>query len=399
MMEATEVATIAGCDRLRHRIEERGSGKRRARVEVTVPGEFCYRLGDGEPTVNVLVKDPAALGALRSLDELRICEAYVNGTLDIAGDMLGFVSLRWALRDSHPLHSLWCRMAPWLIGHLKSQRRTIATQYDFPSDFYLRFLGPTRSYSQAIFERDDESLETAQRRKLDFAIDACHLKPGDHVLDVGGGWGSFMEHAGKRGIRVTSLTLSRQSEQFLGGLIAREDIPCRVRNQDFLEHTAPEPYDAIVIIGVMEHLPDYPAVLRQIQRLLKPGGYVYIDASASRYKYAKPAFISRYVFPTDYAYLCLHAFLAATAKTPLEVVTVHNDRHSYFLTCKNWAENLELARDEITHRWGQALYRCFRLYLWGSAYAFLIHNLEAFRVVIKLPTRSSSGAQGEGEKP
>lgn len=63
----------------------------------------------------------------------------------------------------------------------------IATHYEFDNDFYLEFLDPTRCYSQAVFEHEDEALETAQARKLDFAIDACGLQPGDRVLDVGGG--------------------------------------------------------------------------------------------------------------------------------------------------------------------------------------------------------------------
>ena len=74
----------------------------------------------------------------------------------------------------------------------------------------------------------------------------------------------------------------------VGAVLVRPDSPasasCRVLNQDFLEYASPEPYDAIVILGVMEHLPDYPAVLRQFQRLLKPGGRVYFDASAFREK-------------------------------------------------------------------------------------------------------------------
>ena len=385
MVPSTEVLETPAYDGLFRRIQQQVNEKIRIPVEIAVRGDRTYRFGEGEPAVKVLVNDPAGLSALGRLDELRICEAYMNGSLDVAGDMLGFVSLRGALRDSHPLHYLWRRIAPWFIGRIPTDRLAIATHYDFPSEFYLRFLDPTRCYSQAVFERDDETLETAQRRKLDYAIEACRLQPGDHVLDVGGGWGSFVEHAGQRGIRVTALTISRQSEAFLSDLIARRQWPCRVLNQDFFEHSAPEPYDAIVILGVMEHLPDYPAVLRQVQRLLKPGGRVYLDASAFRHKYAKPAFIARYVFPADHAYLCLHDFLAAMARTPLEVLAVHNDRHSYFLTCKAWAENLEAARDEITRRWGRALYRCFRLYLWGSAYAFHSHRMEAFRVVLERP--------------
>ncbi|MGB5835206.1 MAG: class I SAM-dependent methyltransferase [Thiohalocapsa sp.] len=142
------------------------------------------------------------------LDELRICEAYMNGSLDVLGDMLGFTSLRPGLHDSHPLYDLWQRIAPRLVGRISTDRRAIAAHYDLPSDFYVLFLDDSRCYSHTLFERDGEALETAQRRKLDFAIDACRLKPGGRVLDVGGGWGTFTEHAGQRGIDVTSLTIS-----------------------------------------------------------------------------------------------------------------------------------------------------------------------------------------------
>jgi cyclopropane-fatty-acyl-phospholipid synthase len=385
----SQCATVFGAsapDRLSRLIQKRVFGDRvKIPLEVRLWGGRTYRFGAGEPAVKILVKDRKGLSALRRLNELRICEAYMNGSLDVQGDMLGFASLRPGLHDRRPLHDLWQRVAPWLVGRIKTDRHAIAAHYDFASDFYLRFLDPTRCYSQAVFERDDEPLETAQRRKLDFAIDACRLKPGDRVLDVGGGWGSFTEQAGARGIQVTSLTISRESEIFLTDLIERRQLPCRVVNQDFLAYRSPEPYDAIVILGVMEHLPDYPAVLRQVQRLLKPGGRVYLDASASRDKYDKPGFITRYIFPADHAFLCLHDWLRAVAKSPLEVLTVDNDRHNYFLTCKAWAENLEAAREDIVVRWGETLYRRFRLYLWGSAQAFLSRGAEAFRVVLERP--------------
>jgi cyclopropane-fatty-acyl-phospholipid synthase len=378
-------ASAAIYDRILRRIQRHFANRVEVPFEIRLWGDRAYRFEEGEPAVDILVRDRYGLAALGRLDELSICEAYMAGSLDVVGDMLKFVGLRGALSDSHPLDYLWRRIAPWLMGRSTINRQAIATHYEFENDFYLKFLDATRCYSQAVFEHDDEALETAQSRKLNFAVDACGLKPGDRVLDVGGGWGTFTEHAGRRGIEATALTISDQSEQFLKDLIQRVQLPARVLNQDFLMYESPEPYDAIVILGVMEHLPDYPAVLRRLLRLLKAGGRVYLDASAFREKYVKPAFVSRYIFPGDHSYFCLHDFLAAAAKTPLDVLAVYNDRHSYYLTCKAWAENLEAARDEIIRRWGEALYRRFRLYLWGSAFAFLNRGMEAYRVVLERP--------------
>jgi cyclopropane-fatty-acyl-phospholipid synthase len=385
MEQAAETTLVTRYDRILNSLRNRLADQIKAPFEIRLWGDRSYRFGKGEPIIKVLVKDRDGLAALSGLDELRICEAYMAGSLDVVGDMLGFVSLRGVLSDHHPLHMLWRRLAPLFIGRERTDRQAIASHYDFDNEFYLTFMDPTRSYSQAVFERDDEPLETAQRRKLDFAIDSCGIKPGDRVLDIGGGWGSFTEHAGRRGIEVTTLTISSHSEEYLTGLIQRLELPCRVENRDFLEYNSPEPYDAIVILGVMEHLPDYPAVLQRFQRLLKPGGHVYLDASAFREKYSKPTFVSRYIFPGDHSYFCLHEFLTAVAKTQLEVLAVYNDRHSYYLTCKAWAENLEAAREEIISRWGETLYRRFRLYLWGSAYAFLSRGMDAYRVVLQRP--------------
>lgn len=363
-------------------IDARLSGRIETAFAINWQGRV-YRFGTGAPAFRLVIKNDVGLAALGTFDEAAFCAAYIQGEFDIEGDMLRVIGMRTELSDRHPLHHLYRRIAPWLTGQVRTNRLAIARHYDHDEEFYLKFMDASRCYSQAVYVRDDETLTAAQQRKLDFVLDACAIKPGHRVLDVGGGWGAFTEHAGKRGVRVTSLTISKRSELFLTDLIRRLQLPCVVRNEDFYRHKEPARYDAIVILGVMEHLPDYPAVLKQLRKLLKPGGRVYLDASAHWQKYSKPTFVSRYVYPGNHSFFCLHEFLTHAAKAKFEVDGVYNDRHSYFLTCKAWAQNLEAARDEIVRRWGETTYRTFRLYLWGSTHSFLTRNLDAYRVVLQ----------------
>jgi len=350
---------------------------------VRLPNGSILRFGEDDPSFVLTINDQKALSAIMQFDELGFTEAYINGGLDIEGEMWGVISCREALRDVHPLHYFWRRLLPLLTGQLRTNKHAIRDHYEYENEFFFKFLDSSRCYSQAIFAHDDESLETAQHRKLETVVKSCNLKPGDRVLDVGGGWGAFVEFAGKQGIHVTALTLARESERYLNELIQRLQLPCDVEYIDFYEYASSRPYDAIVILGVMEHLPNYRAVLKQFQSLLRPGGRIYLDASSYREKYSKPTFISRYVFPGNHRYFCLHEFLSKVSNTNMELESVYNDGYSYYLTCSAWAKNLESARAEIIKRWGEKLYRIFHLYLWGSAHAFFNQNMEAYRVVLE----------------
>jgi len=360
-----------------------------------VPFELCFwngrslRFGQGDPALQIVVNNERGLAALATFDELAICEAYLAESIDIKGDMIQLIDLRRVLPDGDRLwNQLGRRLMALVLGQVRTDRRAIAQHYEFDHDLYLSYLQATRCYSQAVFARDDEPLDEAQRRKLELAIEACRVERGQHLLDVGAGWGTLTEYAGRKGIRVTSLTISQKSHEFVSDLIARFQLPCEVRLQDFLEHKAAERYDAIAILGVMEHLPDYRAVLRQFAMLLKPGGRVYLDAGAIGEKFKSTPFLTRYIYPGNHSFFCLHDFLKALTSTRFELIAVHNDRYSYYLTCKAWAENFERVRDEIVTRWGEPLYRRFQLYLWGSAHAFLSRGLNAYRVVLESPQMS-----------
>jgi cyclopropane-fatty-acyl-phospholipid synthase len=354
--------------------------------EVEVNG-VRHRIGDGRIKFRVAIHNQRGISALSSLDEKRIGEAYLDGDIAIEGDLLAALDLRTKFNDHHPLVYLWSTYGQRLFyGQVSRDKQWIHEHYDSESDFYLLFLDQVhRCYSHGYFENDDEPLARAIRRKLDTAMTACGIQPGWRVLDIGAGWGAFSEYAGKRGVRVTSLTISGESERYVKDLIARENLPCEVVREHFLEYASAEPFDAIVNLGVTEHLPDYVATLAQYEKLLKPGGRVFLDACASRSKYPFSSFVLSHVWPGNATPLQLNDYLDAVARTPFELLEVRNDRHNYLLTTRHWAESLDRHRDEIVARWGERLYRRFRLYLWGCVHSFSTDDVTAYRLLLELP--------------
>lgn len=375
-----------------------------------LPDRSSRRFGDGEPAFQLLVRNQAGLAALGSLNEKRIGEAYLAGDIDLEGDVVAALDLRAALRSrrrlaylftTYGLGYLWgTYVQPRLVGQVRSDRQWISQHYDLESDFYLLFLDrQAHCYSHGYFGSDDEPLESAIQRKLDTAVAECGMRPGWRVLDIGAGWGAFTEHAGRQGIQVTSLTISAESERYVRELIAREQLPCRVLLEHFLEHTTDEPYDAIVNLGVTEHLPDYRATLAQYQRLLKPGGRVFLDACASRRKYPFSAFVRSHIWPGNTTPMHLASYLKEVGRTPFEVLYVYNDRHNYLLTTRHWAQNLDRSRDEVVRRWGEHVYRRFRIYLWGCVHYFGIGTISAYRLLLQLPAQSSSRRSEAASEP
>jgi cyclopropane-fatty-acyl-phospholipid synthase len=320
------------------------------------------------------------------MDLTAVAEAYVRGDIEVEGDIMQVLCLRTSFSDRRRFTFARQAIRALLRGQVAADRKTIKTHYDRDPDFFLSFLDTRhRCYSHGFFAHADESLEDAVARKLDFALEAVGARPGDRILDIGGGWGAMTEHAGRRGIRVTSITISEVSLGYITELIEREKLPCQVLMEHFFEHNPAEKYDGIVNLGVTEHLPDYARTLRHYGELLKPGGKVYLDASAARQKYAISDFLVRYIYPGNGSLLCLHEYLQAVAESPFEPDLVANDRVSYGLTTRHWAMNLDRNREMVESRWGTEAYRLFRLYLWGCTDAFERDLTQAYHLVLCRP--------------
>jgi cyclopropane-fatty-acyl-phospholipid synthase len=330
--------------------------------------------------------DRDGMRAVASLDQFAMGLAYLRGSLDVEGDLMAMLRIRAMFHDRHPIAWLGRFLPGFFLGGREHDRRAISSHYDNESDFFLTFIDQRhRCYTQGVFARDDELLEDAITRKLDLAIEAMNIGPGDRVLEVGGGWGAFAEYAAGMGIEVTTLTLAEESVRYLTDLFVTKSLPVKVIREHALRYETPEKYDAIVNMGVTEHLPNYRATLRKYAQLVRPGGYVYLDALAMRAKHRVSTFMSRYVYPGKSSPLILHSYLRQVARSPFELISVADDRHNYHLTCTEWARRLDAAREEIVRRWGEPLYRRFRLFLWGSAASFDTGLVQAYRWVLRMP--------------
>jgi cyclopropane-fatty-acyl-phospholipid synthase len=269
---------------LQRRYESFFAGRPEVPFAVAPAGGPAHTFGSGQPAFTITVKDPRGAKALAGLDQFGVAVAYLQGWLDVDGDLAVALRMRSFFSDFHPLAYL-SRFTPGALlrGRKEDDRRAISHHYDEDSEFFLTFLDTRhRCYTEGVFASDDEPLEDAMTRKMDLALAAIDAKPGTRVLEVGGGWGAFAEYAARQGVDVTTTTLAEESERYLVDLFAREQLPVRVVRQHIFGFRSDRPFDAIVNMGVTEHLPDYRTTLRKYAELLRPGGRVYLDALAMR---------------------------------------------------------------------------------------------------------------------
>lgn len=351
--------------------------------EIVLPGGKVVPFGDGVPRFRIALHDKDFLR--RPHDELSLGEAYVNGQIDLEGDMLAMLEVRKQLADRFRMGA-WLRFVSdlFLMPASLMNKRVIDRHYTFGNDFYFHFLDASyRFYSHCLFESDADTLEQAAERKLKTTFQALDLRPGMRLLDIGAGWGGVFQYACPRGVKVTGVTLFENSYNYIRELIHRDHLDGKILLQDFFSYQPDEPFDAIVTYGVIEHMPNYRKFFSRVWDCLKPGGRIYIDGSASKEKHSLSQFARRYIWQGAHSCLCLQEFIQEALYHGFQVMDVKDESHDYELTMLHWAQRLDRHRQEIVERWGEKLYRMFRLFLWGGVPAFRDDQLQAYHVVAR----------------
>ena len=247
-------------------------------------------------------------------------------------------ALHWAARNTHT-----------------GSRRNIAAHYDLGNEFFRLFLDPTLMYSSAVFERADMSLEEASLAKLDRICCKLDLRPGDHVLEIGTGWGGFALHAAQHyGCRVTTTTISRQQHRLARERIDAADVGGRITLllEDYRDLSGN--YDKLVSIEMIEAVGHhyYDAYFRKCGELLKPEGMMLLQAitiADQRYDAARKSvdFIQRHIFPGS----CIPSVTAlsdAIARvTDMKLFHLEDIGPHYATTLRHWRENLFANIDQV----------------------------------------------------
>ena len=392
------------------------------------PQRIRVRLWDGShwpdahpKAATIVLNRPSALKEmLLAGTEAGVGEAYIHAAFDIEGDFeagfeladiliaqtegwskkLKIVYLLHRLPDFEASSAQKSGRGAHLAGQehsLKRDKAAVRFHYDVSNDFYRLWLDPWMAYSCALFTHSDESLENAQVHKFDHICRKLGLKPGDRLLDIGCGWGGLLIHAATHyGVEGEGITLSEkqadlaQKRLFDSGLQDRVSV----RIQDYRELNEPAAYDAIVSVGMVEHvgrkrLPDY---FQQAMSLLKPGG-LFMNHGIGLGPMPLPdqsgSFIRQYVFP-DSELISIGHMLEAAAHARLEIRDVESLREHYALTLRHWIRRLEEHRESALQYVNETVYRIWRLYMAGCAHGFQLGQLSIYQSLLAKPNQDGS---------
>ncbi len=388
-------------------------------------------------TLQILSRD-AITRVLTHPGELGLARAYVAGDLDVVGDLdalfaLPVPPLRQLLNPAavralldvvgtsalRPLAPPTIEAHPRGVLHSRSRdRRAISHHYDVSNRFYEMVLGPSMTYSCAVFRTPEDSLEDAQRRKVDLVARKLDLKPGSRLLDVGSGWGAMAIHAARTyGASVVGVTLSEPQRRYATQAAREAGVGDLVefRLQDFRD-VRDGPFDAISSIGMAEHVGrrSLGRYAQTLFDLLAPGGRFLNHAIGRPVSYDEDpqpsalsevwrqtqialslrgpsktgsAFIERYVFPDGELHE-VGTLVSLFQAHGFEVRHLEGLREHYALTLRRWVDNLNKRFDEAVDEVGLQRARVWRLYMAASAVAFERHHLEIHQI---LCVRSDEG--------
>lgn len=322
-----------------------------------IDGQDSYFHGDEAHTLHAVihVHDARFYGEIAFGGSIGAGEAYMLGywSTDNLTNVIRLMCLNQSVMDNLEGGYQWLtkpmmRVLHWLNSNTtEGSRKNIAAHYDLGNEMFQLFLDPTMMYSSAIFNQHTQTLQQASELKLKTICEKLDLKPSDHVIEIGTGWGGFAIYAATHfGCKVTTTTISKQQYQLAKERVATAGVTDKVTLllEDY-RHLQGQ-YDKLVSIEMIEAVgyQFYDVYFSKVSTLLKPDGLALIQAitiADQRYESAKKSvdFIQRYIFPGSCIPSNTAMLNSITRKTDLRLYDLEDIGPHYATTLRMWREN------------------------------------------------------------
>jgi cyclopropane-fatty-acyl-phospholipid synthase len=271
--------------------------------------------------------------------------------------------------------------------HTKTRdAEAIHHHYDVSNTFYEWVLGPSMTYTCAVYPDAASTLEEAQENKYRLIFEKLRLQPGDRLLDVGCGWGGMVRYAARRGVRAIGATLSAEQATWARSAIQAEGLAefAEVRHTDYRD-MGEQQFDAVSSIGLTEHIgvKNYPAYFGFLKSKVRTGGLL-LNHCITRHDNKSTSFAGgftdRYVFP-DGELTGSGRVNSEIQDVGFEVLHTENFRHHYAMTLRDWCHNLVEHWDVAVAEVGLPTAKVWGLYMAASRVAFEQNNLQLHHVL------------------
>ncbi|MEP2642347.1 MULTISPECIES: cyclopropane-fatty-acyl-phospholipid synthase family protein [Roseobacteraceae] len=378
-------------------------GLQNGRVDFVLPDGRRFRAEGPNPgpVAELHIHNDDLFARLIREGDLGFCDAYLDAWWSTP-DLQAFMDLVHEVENEHIYDGFpgmivvrsFEKLRFWMQRNHKAQaRKNISFHYDLGNEFYRLWLDDTMTYSSAIFDSGQESTEKAQIAKYKSMVDEMGAQPGDHILEIGCGWGGFAEYAAKeRGLKVTGLTISEEQIKYARQRIDNAGLSSLVdfKLQDYRDETGT--YDGIASIEMFEAVGEryWPAYFNVVRDRLKPGKAAtlqIITVADRRWKVYKRGvdFIQKYIFPGGM--LPSPSVLRdQIARAGLAVEQSVEFGHSYSVTLRRWHETFNDKWDQVsTLGFDDRFRRLWNFYLTSCAASFDSSNCDVTQITVKRP--------------
>ncbi|RYG91885.1 class I SAM-dependent methyltransferase [Loktanella sp. IMCC34160] len=381
---------------------EKVSQIKRGRLDMVLPDGRVFRAEGAEPgyVAELHIHNPDCFARLIREGDLGFSEAYLDGWWSTP-DLMTFMDLvhdeAEEIYDGFPgqfLVRAYEKLRFWMQSNTKSQaKKNISYHYDLGNDFYSLWLDESMTYSSAKFETGQESLEKAQEQKYASMLDQMGAQEGDHILEIGCGWGGFAEYAAaKRGMKVTCLTISKEQFKYAVDRIEKAGLSDRVtfKLQDYRDEVGQ--YDGIASIEMFEAVGEkyWPVYFEKVRQCLKPGRNAtlqIITVQDKRWEVYRRGvdFIQKYIFPGGML-PSPTVLRAEVEKAGLSVARSVEFGESYSQTLRRWHEVFNDKWDQVAALgFDDRFRRMWNFYLTSCAGTFHSGNCDVTQITVSRP--------------